>query len=170
MDELITLHHGKFKILRKRAKEYAQRTGCSNWVADQVFQSQIFMDEMKKECPGKSATCGQEWNLFLLERMFHNAATMWHRELQRHPCGIPLEPSETTLEHPSVQTLVGSRDANLLQVVEQTYKGEYMVMPSIFTHAQCDNLMKELQRELPEWLTWAGLQGKRGLAKASSRI
>ena len=125
---------------------------------------------MKKECSGWNATCRQEWNLFLLERMFHNATAMWHKELHRHPCRIPLELSETALEHPSVQTLVGSGDVDLLQVAEQMYKGEYMVVPSVFTHAQCDNLMKELWRKLSVCLTQAGLQGERGPAKVSFRI
>ena len=120
---------------------------------------------MKKEHPGQDATCRQELNLFLLERMFHNATTIWHKELQRYPCGIPLEPSETALEDPSVWTLVGSEDSDLLQIAEQIYKGGYIVAPSIFSHSQCDDLMKELS----EFQTWAGLQGERGLAKASFR-
>ena len=80
----------------------------------------------------------------LLERMFHNATAMWHKEHQRCSHGLPLEPSEAPLEHPSMQTLVGSRDTDLLQDAEQIYKGEYMVAPSMFTCTQCDNLMKEL--------------------------
>ena len=76
MEKLITLHLNNFAILGKRAKECAQRTGCSNQVADQALQSQLFLDEMKKECPGQNATQRQQWNLFLLERMFHNAITM----------------------------------------------------------------------------------------------
>ena len=99
--------------------------------------------------------------------MFHNATAMWHKELQRHDCGIPAELSETTLEHPSVQTLVGSKDADLLQVAEQIYKGEYRVVPSVFTHAQHDDLMKELWTELSKHLTQAGLQGERQPAEAS---
>ena len=90
---------------------------------------------------------------------------MWCKELQRCPCGIPLEPSETALEHPSVQSLVGSRDANLLQAAEQIYKGEYMVASSIFACTQCNDLMKQLQRELSECLIQAGLQGERGWPK-----
>ena len=157
MEELITLHHGNFAILGKRVKEYAQRTGCFNWVADQTLQSQLFLDEIKKEHPRQDATCRQEWNLFLLERVFQNAVTMWCKELQRCPCRILLEPSETALEHPSVWTLVGSKDANLLKVTEQIYKDGYVVAPSIFSHSQCDELMKELWKELSNHLTWAGL-------------
>ena len=66
-------------------------------------------------------------------------------------------------------TLVGSKDTDLLQVTEQIYKVGYVVEPSIFSCSQYDDLMKELQKELSECLTQAGLQGERGLAKASFR-
>ena len=105
----------------------------------------------------------------LLERMFLNKAAMWHKQIQRYPCRIPLEPSETPMKQPNMQTLAGSMDANLLQVAEWIYKAEYMVAPSVFTCTQCDDLMKELQRQLSGHLTWAGLQGKRGQAKLTSR-
>ena len=133
MEELITLHHGNFTILGKWEKEYTQRSGCSNAVAEWALLSQLFLDKLKKECPGWNTTCRQEWNLFLLEWMFHNAAAMQHKRHQRHSHRLPLEPSEAVLEHPSMQTLVGSRDTDLLQVTEWIYKDEYMVAPSVFT-------------------------------------
>ena len=68
-----------------------------------------------------------------------------------------------------MQTLVESRDSNLLQVAQQIYKGEYVVVPSIFTHAHQEELMKELQRELPRCMTRAGLQGERRPAELPSR-
>ena len=58
---------------------------------------------------------------------------------------------------------------NLLQVAEQINKAKDMVELSVFTHAQCNDLMKEQQRELLRHLTQAGLQGKRGPAKLPSR-
>ena len=69
------------------------------------------------------------------------------------------EPSEPAIEHPNMQTLVGARDTDLLQVTEWIYKGKYMVAPNMFT---CNNLMKERQRELSGCLMQAGLQGKGG--------
>ena len=105
----------------------------------------------------------------LLEWMFHNAAAMQHREHQSCTWGLPLEPTETATQHPSVQTVVGSRDSNLLQVIEQIYKGKYMVAPRMFTHAQQDNFMKELQRQLSGCITRASLQGERGPAELPSR-
>ena len=77
----------------------------------------------------------------------------------------PLEPSEAALQHPSMQTLVGSRDGDLLQVAEEIYKGEYVEAPSRFTNTQHDDFMKELQKELSEYLIWAGLQGEGGWPK-----
>ena len=173
MEELITLHHGNFAILGKWVKEYAQRGGCSNWVADWALWSQLFQDEMKKEHPGQNTTHRQEWNLFLLEWMFQNATTMQCKEHQRCSCGLSLEPPETATEHPSVQTLVGSRDSDLLWVREQIYKGDYVVAPRVFTHAQDNNLMKELAKGAfwvsdPGWPTrwkgvsWIALQKSRG--------
>ena len=40
-----------------------------------------------------------------------------------------------------------------------------MVVPSVFTHAQQDYLMEELQRELSRYMTRGGLQGERGPAE-----
>ena len=155
MEELITFHHSNFMILGERAKEYAWRTGCSNWVADQTLRSQLFLHKIKKECMGWNTACRQEWNLFLLERMFCNAAAVWHKELQRCPCGIPLEPSETALEHPSVQTMVGFRDADVLQVAEQIYKGKYVVAPVCSPMPNVTTSWRSYERRSPS--TWPAL-------------
>ena len=94
------------------------------------------------------------------------------------PCGIkyqrcshrlPLELSEAALEHPSMQILVGSRDTDLLEVAKHICKGEYVVVSSAFTCAECDYLMKELWREISWHLTQASLQHERGPAKLHSR-
>ena len=138
MEELIILHHGNVTIQGRWAKEFSQRMGYSNWVPDQALQSQLFLVEMK------NTTYRQEWSLFLLEWMFHNTAAMQCKEHQRCTWGLPLEPTETASEHPSVWTLIGSWNTNLLQVMEQIYKGEYVLAPSMFTHAQQEDFMKEL--------------------------
>ena len=78
MEELITLHHGNFAILGRWVKEFAQKMGCLNQVADWALQSQLFLDEMKKECTGWNTASRQDWSLILLEQIFHNAAPMWH--------------------------------------------------------------------------------------------
>ena len=145
------------------------RTGWSNPVVDQALWSQLFLDEMKKECTGWNTTCRQKWSLFLLEQMFHNAAAMQHKEHQRCSWRVPPEPTETALEHPSVWTLIGSRDSDLLWVTEQIYKGEYMVAPSMFTHPQQEDFMKELWRDLSGCMTRAGLWSNREPAELPSR-
>ena len=105
--------------------------------------------------PVQSAAHKHEWNLFLLERIFHNAAAMWHKGCQRHPWGPSLEQTKAAREHPSVWTLVGSKDSKLLLVTEQIYRGKYTVASSVFTRTQQEELMKELWRELSAHLTWA---------------
>ena len=150
-------------------KGVAQRMGCSNQVADQALQSQIFLDEMKIEHQEWNNACRHEWSLFILEQMFCNTAAMQHKEHQRHSQGFLLEPTKTAPEHPSVQTLIESWDTNLLQVMEQIYKDKYMVAPSMFTHAQQEDFMKELQWELSRCMTRADLWSERGPAELLSR-
>ena len=53
--------------------------------------------------------------------------------------------------------------------MEQIYKGEYMVVPSIFTHAEQEDLMKKLQWELSRCMSRAGLWRERGPAELPSR-
>ena len=49
------------------------------------------------------------------------------------------------------------------------YKGKHVVVPSMFTSAQQDDLMKELQRELSGHMTRVSLQGERGPAELPIR-
>ena len=95
------------------------------------------------EHPGQNPNHKQKWSLFFLEQMFHNAAGMQCREHQRCSRGPPLEVNKTALEHPSVLALVGSQDSDVPWVTEQIYRGEYLVAPSMFTHAEQD-FMREL--------------------------
>ena len=114
-------------------------------------------------------SCRQDWSLFLLEWMFHNAAAMWHKKHQRHTWGLPLEPTETAPEHPSVWTLIGSQDSNLLWVMDQIYKGEYALAPSVLTCTQQEDFMKELWWKLSECMTRAVLWSERMPAELPSR-
>ena len=68
-----------------------------------------------------------------------------------------MEIDETALEHPGVQSLVGSQDSDILWVTEQIYRGEYLVVPSVFTHVEEEDFMRELQWELSRWMTRVGL-------------
>ena len=91
------------------------------------------------------------------------------KECQRCSHGLPLEPTEAAQEHPSMWTLVVSKDSDLLQVTERIYKGKYTLAPSVFTHAQQEELIEELQRDLSGHLTRASLQGKKWPAELPSR-
>ena len=81
---------------------------------------------------------------FFVERIFHNAATMQHRECQRCSPGAPQETDETAIKHPSMWTLIWSWNSKLLWVMGQIYRDEYVVVPSTFTCTQQDNFMWEL--------------------------
>ena len=117
-EELITLHHCYFAILGKSVKEYTKRKGCSNRVVDWALQCQLFLDEMRKKCPGWNPAHKQECSLFFLEWIFHNAAAMWCKENQRQSEGPSLEVEETAHKYPSVWALVGSQHSNILWVTE----------------------------------------------------
>ena len=169
MEELVTLHYGNFSILGEWVREFAQRTGCSNWVANWTLQSQVFLNELRREHLGWSITQKQEWGLFLLECMLHNGVTIWKEECQRHSRGLQSEMAESVPEHPSVQTLLGSCDTEILKVAEQVYQGECVVASSVLSHRQQDNCMRELHQELTRHMTRAGLQSKTGPGRPSSR-
>ena len=80
MEELITLYYGYFAILRERARDFAQCFGCSNCIADRTLRIQIFLDKLRIEHPGWTTTHRQEWGLFLLEHLLHNAAFVKKKE------------------------------------------------------------------------------------------
>ena len=101
------------------------------WDAHTDPLGQLFLDELHREHPGWTTTQKQEWCLFMLEHLLHNAATMQKRECQRHSQGPELETAESTPEHPSMQSPLGSPDGEILEVVEQVYRGELAVAPSV---------------------------------------
>ena len=100
-------------------KEFAQRTSCSNRVADQTLRGQLFLNEFKKRTSGLEYHPKQEWRLFLL----HNMATMGRKEHQRFFQGSQSEMAELAPEHPSMWTLFKSPDSEILKVAEQGYRG-----------------------------------------------
>ena len=118
MEELVILYYGNFSILGSWVREYTQRTGCSNRVTDQTLWNQLFLDKLHKEHLGFSTTQKQEWGLFLLEPVLHNMATMQRKEHQRCSGGSEPETAKSAPEHPSVQILLGSPDAEILKVAE----------------------------------------------------
>ena len=68
--------------------------------------------------------------------MPHSAATMQRKEHQRWFQGSWLEMAKSAPEHPSVQTLLGFPDAEILKVAEQVCSGEHVVVPSVLPNRQ----------------------------------
>ena len=106
MEELIILYYGNFAILGDRVREFAQHTGCSNHVVDRNLRSQIFLDELRREHPGWTTTCRQEWGLFLLECLLHYVTSMKKKECQRQSLRSQGDETEEEVpEHPSMRVL-----------------------------------------------------------------
>ena len=123
MEKLVTLKYGNFTIEREQVKKCAQRTSCSNRVANQTHRGQLYVNELRRE---------QEWGLFLLEHLLHNAASMSRKECQRHSQALQAETAKVTSpEHPSVRTLLGSTDAKILKITKHVYQGECVVAPNM---------------------------------------
>ena len=73
------------------------------------------------------------------------------------------------LEHPSVRSLLGSTDQEILDVVEWVYRGQYEVAPSILPHRCQDQFMAKLHEEWGQHLVRAGLWSGTGKAQSLSR-
>ena len=124
MEELSTLYYGNCAILGERAKYFTQQTGCSNCVADWTLGSQIFHDKLIREHPGRTTAHRQEWVLFLLECLLHNAASMRKKEHQRCSQRSHAEEAEEVApEHPFMRTLISATDDAIIQVAEQLHEG-----------------------------------------------
>ena len=94
--------------------------------------------------------------------MLHNAASMLRKEHQRYSHALQAAKVMAS-EHPSVRTLLGSLDADILKVAEHIYREECAVVPGMLPCRQQDECMRELHKEL------AGLQGKSGLLRPTAR-
>ena len=169
MEELVILYYRNVTILRSQAREYTQRTGCLNRVEDQILWGQLFLDELHREHMGWTTTQKQEWGLFMLECLLHNTATMQRTECHRCSQGTELETAKLAPEHPSMWTLLGSPNEEILEVVEQVYRGELSVVPSVLPCQWQDWCMGELCQELARHMARAGLQSKVGLARTAAR-
>ena len=143
MEELVTLYYGNFSILGEWVREFAQRTSCSNQVADWTLWNQLSLTELHREHLGWNTAPKLEWGLFLLEHMLHNTANMWRKEHWRCSWGSQLEMAELAPEHPSVQTLLGTPDEEILKVAEQVYRREHAVVPSVLPCRQLWHLCSE---------------------------
>ena len=75
---------------------------------------------------------------------------------------------EWPLKHPSVRALLGSTDDAIIQVAKQVYQGEWTLAPSMLSHHQYDDCMRELWQELTRCMARASLQGAQGTQGALS--
>ena len=58
-----------------------------------------------------------------------------------------------------MRALPGAMDDAIFQVAEQVYQGEWTLAPSMLSHHQYDECMRELQCELNKQMSRASLQG-----------
>ena len=171
MEKLVTLQYGNFTILGEQMKEFAQRTDCSNRVANQTLRDQLYLNELTREHPGWITTWCQEWGLFLLEHLLHNTASMRRKEHQRC-CKAPWAETAKVMapEHPSIWTLLGSTDVEILKIAEQIYWEECVVALSVLHHLWQEECIKELCKDLAQCMARAGLQGGPGLARQLLKV
>ena len=99
---------------------------------------------------------------------------MWRKEQQWHSQRCPLLQQTNTaegkaLEHPSVGTLLGSTDKEILDVVEQVYRRQNKVVPSVLPHRLQDQFVARLHEELGQHLVRASLQSLMATAQSLSR-
>ena len=75
------------------------------------------------------------WSLFLLEHLLDNTASMRRKEQQMCFQALQVETTKATApEHPSVYTLLGSMDTDILNDAEQVYQEECVVAPSVLPY------------------------------------
>ena len=128
MEEMVMLQYSSFAALSQWAKVLTPSTSHSNRVTEHSLRFQLFLDEMRKINSNWSVTHRQEWCLFLLEHLFHTAASMRlkERQQQRNQCTLShlLETAKkTTPFHPFVRSLLGSSEIEILKITEEMYQG-----------------------------------------------
>ena len=67
-------------------------------------------------------------------------------------------------EHPSMQNLLGSPDAEILKLVKQFYWGELAFAPSVLLCTQQDMCTRKLSWELNRHMARASLQSETRMA------
>ena len=139
LEVMVTLQYGTFVALSEWANVITMKTGCLKWVAKWALVWQLFLDELRKEHPGWRLILHEEWRLFLLECLFHNATTMRNKEWQQHAqrCPTLTKPpwmKETAPEQPSVRNLLWSMDEEILEIAEQVYLGQCEALSSVLPH------------------------------------
>ena len=77
------------------------------------------------------------------------------------------ETEEADPEHPSMKALLDATDDTIIQVAKHVYQGEWTLAPSMLSHWQHDDCMRELQQDLNRHMARAGLQGALSLTRTS---
>ena len=99
--------------------------------------------------------------------MLHNTASMWRKEHQRHSQALQAT-KVLAPEHPSMRTLLGSPDAEILKVAEQPTDVSLQWHPA-YSLRQQNECMRVLPQELTTHMARVGLQGESGLARSTER-
>ena len=89
MEELVILQYDSFVTLGERVEYDAQQTGCSYSVTDWALHGQLYLDELRRDHLSCSTSHCQEWGLFLLEHLLHNAANMQWKDRERTTKNAP---------------------------------------------------------------------------------
>ena len=169
---MVTLQYNSFATLGNQAKLLSQSTGCSKRVTEHAFRFQLHYDELRKTHPDWSVICHQEWGLFLLACLLHTVAYMrwweWQQIAWRHS-HQPNPAERTAPGYPSMRTLLGSTDADLLTMVEQVYWGQYEAALSMLPYWNQEDFLAELHEELGQCIMRAGLQDGMESARSPSR-
>ena len=169
---MVTLQYGAFvKWTGKYRHHYYWTLKKGSWASSSVA---AIPRQAEKGTACWKVIWWQEWGLFLLEHLFHNAATMRRREWQQHTWRCSHSHQIATAkgmapEHPLVRSLLGSMDDNILEIAEQVFWGQYEVALSSLLHRHQEQLMTELHDELGQCLTRAGLWEAPGIGRFLSR-
>ena len=168
MEKVVNPHYEIFSILGEWAREFAQSTSCSNQLADQTLQGQLFLDEKKERISGLEH-CPQTGMGPFSPGAY---ASQHHPDAEKRTSkALPSTATHQgdSPEHPSMRTLLWSQDAETLKVAEWVYWGECAVAPSILPCRQQDECMRELHQELARCMARADLLGESSLARPTAR-
>ena len=169
MEELVTLQNGNFTILGDWAKEFTQRTSCSNRVASQTLRGQLFLSEPWWEHPG--------WNTSLQTRLGSLSADVPAPQHclneKRAPKVLPSTTSRDSQSngpwatlHPHPFRVHRCRNTEYHQ---EGLLGECIVAPCVLPHQRHEECMTELHKELTKHMARAGIQSKPRLARPTAR-
>ena len=135
MEESVTLQYGNFAILGEQVREFDWRTGCSNWVADQILRGQLFLDELWREYLGWTTAQKQEWGLFC----WNTCYTMWwpcrQKSIESNPKHCKWRQPKQWLQIPLHADPFRAHGFRDLKGCWTSLQGEHVVVPSILS---CD--------------------------------